>query len=146
MNSPHRNANTTCLIVDDHPGICQGMSLIMDFDESLEVVGYARCGEQALELLRALRPDVALMDATLMTSLDGFETIRRARDEQLATRIVMYTAHDGSEYVRRAFDSGACGYVTKMSSYETVLASLRVVADGGSFVDPSIAGELSAPL
>lgn len=142
MPPANASGEATCLLVDDHPGLRQGMRLLLEADEALSVVGEAPSGEQALELLRHLRPDVALMDARLVTALDGLQTTRQAREEGLPTRVVIYTAYASSEHVRRAFDCGAFGYVHKMSPYGNVLDSLHAASRGDRYVDPATAADL----
>lgn len=142
MPTPTTASEATCLLVDDHAGLRHGMRLLLESDDALSVVGEAPSGERALVLLRNLRPDVALIDACLLTSLDGFQITRHAREEQLPTRVVIYTAYRSGEHVRRAFDCGAFGYVHKLSSYGTVLASLHAAANGDRYVDPATATDL----
>lgn len=138
-------AVASCLLVDDHPLICEAVRTLIDSQPALAVVGAARCGETALELLRELRPAVALVDAVLPTGMDGCTVVRRAREEQLPTRIVIYSANDGGSHVRRGFDSGAFGYVSKTSPFDRVVSALLAAADGQRYVDPQLAAELIAP-
>lgn len=138
-------APITCVIVDDHPARCRGMRLLVETDVHLHVVGEAADGNLALELLRTLRPDVALVNAALTTALDGFTTIERSCAEHLPTRSVMYSEQVSGEHVRRAFESGAYGFVSKMSPYGTIHEALRAAADDRRYVDPTVGGALLRP-
>lgn len=144
MSAPTNTSEATCLLVDDHPGMREGMRLLLE-SEAFSVVAEAPSGERALELIRSLRPDVALVDITLSTELDGLQTTLRAREEELPTRVVIYSANGSSKQVRQAFDSGAFGFVHKMSPYRTLLDSLHAAAIGDRFVDPAVAAEWINP-
>lgn len=137
----------SCLLVDDHPSIRDGTRMLIEqYCTDITIVGETNTGEGALDLMRALAPDIALVDASLTSAMDGFTITEIARDEKLATRVIIFTASSGGGNVRRAFESGAYGYVTKTSPWDAVVSALRSVAAGHRYVDPESAAHLLGPV
>lgn len=112
------------LIVDDHQLAREGLRAVLAGD-GIEVVGLAETGEEAIELVNSLRPDVVLMDVRLGDGIDGLEATRRIASLGLETRVIMLTLHDMPGYVREALSVGAAGYVLK----DTAIADLRAAID-----------------
>jgi DNA-binding NarL/FixJ family response regulator len=100
------------LIADDHRLFAEALEAILGADERIEVVGQASDGGQAVELARALGPDVVLMDVS-MPVLDGFEATREIRAASDAVRVLMLTGSNSRADVDRSRAAGASGYVTK---------------------------------
>ena len=100
------------LIADDHRLFAEALQAILATDERIEVVGQAGDGSEAVELARALDPDVVLMDVS-MPVLDGFEATREIRAESRDTRVLMLTGSNSRADVDRSREAGASGYVTK---------------------------------
>ncbi len=100
------------LIADDHRLFAEALEAILATDERIEVVGYARDGSEAVELARALHPDVTLMDIS-MPVMDGIEATQKIRDETQNACILMLTGSGASADIDRARIAGAAGYVTK---------------------------------
>jgi DNA-binding NarL/FixJ family response regulator len=100
------------LIADDHQLFAQALQAILATDDRIEVVGYARDGREAVELCRALEPDLVLMDISMPT-LDGIDATREIRETPAPTRVLMLTGSDSRADIARARDAGAAGYVTK---------------------------------
>jgi len=100
------------LIADDHRLFAEALEAILATDHRIEVVGRARDGAEALELWRALRPDVTLMDIS-MPVVDGFEATERIREHDSHARVLMLTGSNARADVDRARQAGAAGYVTK---------------------------------
>ena len=120
------------LIADDHEATRVGMSrLIADAEPTIEVVGHAGSGREALVLWRALRPDVALMDLR-MPDGDGVETIARIRAEDPDAAIVALTAFDHDELVTGALRAGARGYLGKDASGADLARAVLAAAHGGA--------------
>jgi two-component system, NarL family, nitrate/nitrite response regulator NarL len=108
-NSP---APVRVLIADDHRLFAEALEAILATDHRIEVVGRARDGAEALELWRALRPDVTLMDIS-MPVVDGFEATERIREDDSDACVLMLTGSNARADVDRARQAGAAGYVTK---------------------------------
>ena len=100
------------LIADDHRLFVEALEAILAADERIEVVGQAGDGSEAVELARALGPDVVLMDVS-MPVLDGFEATREIRADTEGVRVLMLTGSNSRADVDRSRDAGASGYVTK---------------------------------
>jgi DNA-binding NarL/FixJ family response regulator len=106
------NARVRVLIADDHRLFAEALEAILATDSRIQVVGRARDGAEAVELWRALRPDVILMDISMPT-VDGFEATVRIREHDPHACVLMLTGSNARIDVDRARQAGAAGYVTK---------------------------------
>lgn len=134
------------LLADDHAILRAGLRMLLDAQPDMVVVGEAADGEGAVEQARATRPDVAIVDLT-MPGLSGVETLQRLRRELPATRLLVLTMHDDPGYARMAFAAGASGHVVKDRESAELLAAIRTVHRGRTFVevDPAdVAAEVQA--
>ena len=130
------------VIADDQPLIRAGFAAVIGHVDDLELVGEAEDGEQAVELVRELAPDVVLMDIR-MPHLDGIEATRRITSEHgCATRIIVLTTFDIDEYVYGALRAGASAFLLKDTSPEAVVDAVRVVADGNALLAPTVTRRL----
>ena len=138
---PARKSKIRVMIADDHAILRAGLRLLVNAQADMEVVAEAPDGEQAVLAARETKPDVALLDLT-MPRLGGMralqEIVRTCRD----TRVLVLTMHDDAAYLRSALATGASGYVLKRSVDAELLAAIRAVHRGGTFVDPSLANVL----
>ena len=107
------------IIADDHKMFRQGLARLLADDDRLQLVGEASNGKEALELIRTLRPQVAVLDLS-MPRLDGIEVALKVRADHSATRCIILTMNNDIEAVRRALDSGASGYVLMEAAYEDI--------------------------
>lgn len=131
----------TCVIVDDHDVVRTGLRLRLEHDGVVRIVGDAPDGTGALALVRATKPDVALLDISL-PGMDGVEVAAQLRDEGHATRIVMFSATIDHALIQRAFAAGAAGFIGKDAHLDVVASGIRTVLNGQRFVDPAVAAEL----
>jgi len=115
------------LIVDDHALFAEALMLTLGIDERIEVVGHAESGIDAVSLVRALRPDVVLMDLH-MRGMDGIEATKALHRVSPGVRVVMLTASHAPEHVRWAQRAGAVRYVTKDTSALMLLDTILDVA------------------
>ncbi|MFI9815657.1 response regulator [Saccharothrix variisporea] len=131
------------LLVDDQPLIRSGFRALLDAEDDITVVGEAAHGREALDKVRDLRPDIALVDIQ-MPVLDGVETTRRiAADPDLATtHVVILTNYGLDEYVFDALRAGAAGFLVKDVEPEDFLHAVRVAARGDALLAPSITRKL----
>jgi len=137
------------LLADDEPLIRLGLSAVIDSEPDLEVVGEADDGAAVLPLVRALAPDVVLMDVR-MPLVDGI----RATRQVLTTvpdppKIIVVTTFESDENVYAALRAGAQGFLLKRASPETIVQAVRIVADGDSLLFPAairtLAGRYADP-
>jgi DNA-binding NarL/FixJ family response regulator len=133
------------VIADDQNLVRSGLRMILDTQPDIEVVGEAEDGRTAIELVRALRPDIVLMDIR-MPGTDGLTATRAiARDRTAAaTRVVMLTTYDLDEYLFEALQAGAAGFLLKGMSPEDLIGGVREVAAGECLLAPSATRRLIA--
>jgi RNA polymerase sigma factor (sigma-70 family) len=133
-------ATIRVVIVDDHAVLRAGLEQLLSGQSDLEVVGTAASGEEAMEVVRGLRPDVVLMDLQ-MPGIDGVRATREIVAEQLADVLVL-TSYSDAERIVGALDAGAKGYLLKDADPDEVLTGIRSVARGESPINPRAAREL----
>lgn len=126
-----------CLVADDHPALLTAVSTFLA-DSGFDVVGSAGDGRTAVELARAARPDVALVDYR-MPSLFGAALVSALREAAPESRVVVYTAEGDGDLVSTALESGASAVVLKEAPLADLARALRTVLGGGTYVDPGLA-------
>jgi RNA polymerase sigma factor (sigma-70 family) len=131
------------LLVDDQALIRAGFRMILDAEEDIEVVGECADGEQALDSVKRLKPDVVLMDIR-MPEMDGIEATRRIvdADGDPPVRVLMLTTFDLDEYVYDALRAGASGFLLKDVPAEQLVEGIRLVARGDALLAPSVTRRL----
>ncbi|MCU1276195.1 MAG: putative two-component response regulator [Bryobacterales bacterium] len=138
---PRRKSKIRVLIVDDHAILRSGLRLLVNAQAGMEVVSEASDGEQAVQVARETRPDVALMDLS-MPRTGGMQALQQIVRTCGKTRVLVLTMHDDPAYLRSVMAAGASGYVLKRSVDADLLSAIRAVHSGGTFVDPSLASVL----
>ncbi|MDB5862520.1 MAG: DNA-binding response regulator [Betaproteobacteria bacterium] len=133
------------VVVDDHPLFRQGVVHSLGLEPDLKVVGETASGEEALELARALLPDLVLLDIS-MAGWSGIETAAKISIACPATTIVMLTVSDDKDKLLAAFKAGARGYVLKGVSGKELAQVIRSAVAGEVYVSPSIAAEMLVSL
>ncbi len=128
---------TSVVIADDQGMVRAGFRSLLDSEPGLRVVGEAADGEQAIHVVRRLRPDVVLMDIR-MPVLDGIAATSRLVIEGVRSRILVLTTFDLDEYVFEALRAGASGFLLKDAPAEELVAAIRVVAAGDALLDPGV--------
>jgi DNA-binding NarL/FixJ family response regulator len=131
---------TRVFIADDHGVLRGGLRALISAQADMEVVGEAANGPDAEAGIKATEPDVALMDIS-MPNGGGLAAIAAVKEVRPKTRILVLTVHDELGYVRAAADAGAIGYVVKNVVDTELLAAIRAVAQGRSFMDSSVSLE-----
>lgn len=125
------------LIVDDHEVVRQGLQLMLEATDDLRVVGHASTGEQALERVAALRPDLLLLDLRL-PGRDGIKVLRQIKRSQPNTKVLVLTGIDTRHEVLEAIAAGADGYALKQISARQLVDAIRAVAAGQSYLHPAV--------
>jgi len=133
---------TRVLIADDHPLYRQGLVEAINRRPDLELAGQAGTGPEALEEIRKLRPDVAVLDMK-MPALDGIDVMRAIVGDGLETRIMFLSAYLESTTVYEAVEAGACGYISKESDADAVCDAIAAIAGGKTIIGPDTAGAIA---
>lgn len=131
------------LIADDHALIRTGLRGVLENLDGVEVVGEAADGQQALDLARALRPDILMTDIS-MPGLDGLKLTAAVGGEVPEARVLILSMHDEWAYADRAMRSGAAGYLIKDSGTAEVELAVRAVARGESYLSPAVSRQVVA--
>lgn len=129
------------LIVDDHPVVREGLVGMISTQSDMRVVGEAGNGLEAIRQAHLLSPDLILMDLQ-MPNLDGAAAIRQIRKELPDCRVLVLTAFDSDERILHSIEAGAQGYLLKGVPRDELFRAIRVVAEGGSLLQPSVAARL----
>ena len=129
------------VVTDDHPVVREGLVAILSTQPDFAVVGDAASGPATLELVRALSPDIVLLDLE-MPQMDGVETLRRLQRMTPTTRVIIFTAFETAERILSAVRAGAQGYLLKGAPRNDIFQAIRVVYQGGSLLEPMIAQKL----
>ena len=134
---------TSVVLAEDQPMVRAGFRALLDSRDDIEVVGEAATGAQALEQVRALDPDVVVMDIR-MPEMDGLEATRRiTTDPALArTRVLVLTTFELDEYVFGALNAGASGFLLKGGEPSELIHAIRVIAAGDALLAPSVTRRL----
>ena len=130
------------VVADDHVLVREGMRILFDKQDGMSVVGEAADGEEALELVEQLTPDVLVLDIR-MPKVDGIEVARRLKGRDQRTRILVVSAYDLIEYVAALMEAGADGYMTKMATSSQLVDALERVHGGECVLDPAVARRMA---
>jgi DNA-binding NarL/FixJ family response regulator len=126
------------LVVDDHTIVRDGICALLSLAADMEVVGEAANGQEAMEKVKELAPDVVIMDIA-MPLLGGMETTRRIRKQFPRTRVLALTQYADKEYVFPVIEAGAHGFISKTAASSELVVGIRSVFRGDSFLSPSVA-------
>jgi DNA-binding NarL/FixJ family response regulator len=129
------------MLADDHDILRQGLKLLLGLQQQVQVVGEARTGQEAVELVHSCAPDVVVMDIS-MPVMDGVQACRLIRREHPRTQVLMLTMHESEEYFLQALRVGAAGYLVKKAAPTDLYMAISAVAHGGAFLYPGLAKAL----
>ena len=129
------------LLADDHTIVRDGLRALLERQPDMEVVAEAGDGRECVQLAARHSPDVVMMDVA-MPDMNGIEAARRVIAESPDTAVVMLSMHRDESYVLRSLKAGAKGYLLKDSPRDDVLAAIRAVAQGRSWLSGKVAGML----
>ena len=125
------------LLVDDDDLMRAGIRSILSSDETIDVVGEAADGGEAVERIRECGPDVVLMDIR-MPGVDGISATREVLADSSEVRVVVLTTFDDDDYIFDALNAGASGFLLKRTKPEELIDAIHTVADGDSLLSPSV--------
>jgi two-component system, NarL family, response regulator NreC len=129
---------TRLLLVDDHKVVRSGLRMLLDNESDLTIVGEAGTGQEALQLVEQLQPDLVLMDIGL-PDMSGIEVTHQIKQRWPNVAIVALTIHEDEEYFFKMLQAGVNGYVTKRAAPEELLTAVRTAIEGGVYLSPSLA-------
>lgn len=129
------------LIVDDHAIVRQGLRMVLDAQEDIDVVGEAADGAAAVDMARALTPDVILLDL-LMPGVDGLSALQQMRGHGVESRVIVLTSSLNDQAIHQALQAGANGYLLKASRSTEVVRAIRQVMQGQDVLDPAVTQRL----
>jgi two-component system, NarL family, response regulator len=135
-------ARARVLVVDDHSLLRTGVANIINQELDLEVVAEAGDGRDGVEAFRTFRPDVTLMDLR-MPEMEGVEAVRRIREIDPQARVIVLTTYDADEDIARALQAGAKAYILKDIAADALIACIRDVLAGKTYLAPTAAAKLA---
>lgn len=137
MINPSMNPVIKVLLIDDHAVVRAGFRQLLAASGAIEVVAEAARGETAFQLYQDYRPDVTVLDLS-MPGIGGLETLRRLVNRDADANVLVFSVHDEAVYVQRAVDAGARGYICKSSAPDLLVAAIKKLAAGGSYIEPGL--------
>ncbi|HAK51557.1 MAG TPA: two-component system response regulator UvrY [Gammaproteobacteria bacterium] len=132
------------LVVDDHQLVRVGTSRLLDDVDSLDVVDNAENGEEAIEKVRSLDPDLVLMDIQ-MPGIGGLEATRRCLRINPDLKVIAVTVHEDEPYPSKLFKVGATGYLTKKANVDEMVRAIKQVLTGQRYISTDVAQQLALP-
>ena len=126
------------LLVDDHPIVRTGLRMLFQSEPDMVVVGEVNGGEEALEAVQTLHPDVVIMDVA-MPGMNGIEATRRIKESSPETAVLALTMHEDEQYFFAMLHAGASGYIPKRAAPDDFVSAIRVVAEGNFFLYSTLA-------
>ncbi len=127
------------LLVEDHAIVREGLRSLLENQPDMEIVGEAEDGRIAIELVRTLLPNIAIMDIT-MPNLNGVEATCHIIDEFPNVKVIALSIHSNRRFVTDMLGAGAAGYVLKDCLFDELVQAIQAVADGGGYLSPKITG------
>ena len=131
------------LLVDDHTILRDGIKSLLETEDHIKVVGEAVNGEEALQKVEKLSPDVVLMDIS-MPKMNGIQATSQISEEYPDIKILILTMHDEEGYVQPIFQAGAAGYVVKRTATRELVSAIEGVVEGNTILHPSVTETLLA--
>jgi DNA-binding NarL/FixJ family response regulator len=134
-------SNIRVLLADDHAVVREGLKALINAEPGMEVVGEAPDGPSALTLTAELDPDVVVVDVS-MPELNGAQVTTRLLEARPDRKVLALTVHEDPGYMRLLLEAGASGYVLKRAAAGELVRAIRAVAEGGTYLDPTMAGSV----
>lgn len=133
------------MITDDHVMMREGIKQLLEFDGTIKVIGEAGNGNECIEKLKELHPDVLLLDIN-MPEKNGIEVLKELKEEKFDVKVLILTVHNEVEYLINAVDVGVDGYIMKDSESSELKKAIQLVMDGENYIQPSLIPALNSRL
>jgi DNA-binding NarL/FixJ family response regulator len=128
-------------LADDHAVLRDGLRTLVNAQADMEVIGEADNGRTAWQKARELLPDVVVMDVS-MPEMTGIQATKRLTQACPQVKVLALTAHEDKGYLRHLLEAGASGFLLKRAATVELIHAIRVVAAGGAYIDPTLAGKV----
>src|SRR5215213_1662992 len=129
------------MLADDHETVREGLKMIVNAQDDMEVVGFAGDGREAVARAQELLPDVLVMDIS-MPKLNGLKATEKIKEVCPHVKVLTLSRHADDGYIRELLGAGACAYVLKQSAPSELIHAIRAVAAGGKYIDPKLVGKV----
>lgn len=133
------------MITDDHSMIREGLKSLLELDGDIEVIAEAENGEECLQKLLSVKPDVLLLDIN-MPKMNGLEVLKSLKDAKSKVKVLVLTVHNETEYLMKAVEIGINGYVLKDSESAELKKAIFTIYDGENYIQPSLIPALNSKM
>jgi len=133
------------VLADDHVLIREGIRKLLEFDGSMEVVAEAGDGVECLEVLKAVKADILLLDIN-MPKINGIDVLDELKTNKSVIKVLMLTVHNEVEYLVKAVDIGAEGYILKDAGFVELKKAINTIVEGGTYIQPNLIPALNSRL
>lgn len=133
------------VIADDHAMVREGIKCLLELDSSYKVVGEASNGYECLDVINKTNPDIIILDIN-MPKLDGLQTLRIMRQENMENKVIIVTIYDDVDYLMNAIDYKCNGYVLKNSDFNILKEAINTVEEGETYIEPKLVTMLNSNL
>ncbi|OZI08648.1 DNA-binding response regulator [Siphonobacter sp. BAB-5385] len=130
-------AKIRVLVADDHTVVRKGLRMLLADEDSVEIVGEAADGQEALEKIPETKPDVVILDIS-MPRLSGIEAAKAIAQQYSTVKALIFSMHNNQDYILKSVESGAAGYLLKDTDKEEILLALQKVSQGDKYFPPTI--------
>jgi DNA-binding NarL/FixJ family response regulator len=134
-------AELRIFLADDHAVVREGLKALINSQPDMQVIGEAEDGRAACQRARDLQPDIVILDVS-MPHLNGAQAAEQLKRVCPNAKVLALTVHEDTGYLRQLLKAGAAGYVLKRSAAEELIHAIRIVAAGGIYLDPNLAGKV----
>ncbi len=125
------------MLADDHVLMREGIRQLLEFDGSIEVVAEANDGEECIEKLLEMSPDILLLDIN-MSKKNGIEVLKDIKNKNIDVKVLILTVHESIEYLLKAVELGADGYIMKDSESAELKKAISVIMNGENYIQPNL--------
>ncbi|HOE16230.1 MAG TPA: response regulator transcription factor [Syntrophorhabdaceae bacterium] len=139
--APFAGQRNKIFIVDDHPIVRKGLAQLINQEPDMVICGEAENAQSALELLKRIKPDLAIVDISLQ-GIDGIELIKKIKDRDVSFPMLVVSMHDEALFAERALKAGAKGYIMKQEAIEKMMEAIRKVINGEVYVSERVSATI----